>query len=102
MSEHKAPNVKVYLAVFAALMALTVVTVLVSYWHLPMLLAVALGMAIATLKAGLVGAVFMHLKGEKALIYWLLVVTVFFGIHLIIWPIMDSSALAENRASHVP
>ena len=29
------PNVKLYIAVFAALMILTVVTVLVSYWHLP-------------------------------------------------------------------
>lgn len=56
------PNVKRYLMVFAALMVLTVTTVAVSYLHLPIALAVLLGVFIATIKASLVAAFFMHLS----------------------------------------
>jgi cytochrome c oxidase subunit IV len=68
MSDHK-PDVKLYLVIFGALLILTVVTVLVSYWHLPPSAAIAVGLAIASFKAGLVIAFFMHLKGEHKLIY---------------------------------
>ena len=73
MSDHK-PNVKLYLAIFGALLVLTVVTVLVSYWHLPPAAAITVGLLIASIKAGLVVAFFMHLKGEHKLVY------VFLGI----------------------
>jgi cytochrome c oxidase subunit IV len=81
--EH-APNVKLYMGVFAALMVLTVVTVWISKFHLSIGQAVALGMFVAGIKAALVAAVFMHLWGEKKLIYWLLGLTAFFGAFLII------------------
>ncbi len=79
-----APNVKLYMAVFAALMVLTVVTVWISKFHLSIGQAVALGMFVASVKAGLVAAVFMHLWGEKKLIFYALGLTVFFGAFMII------------------
>ncbi len=51
---------KGYLAVFGALMGLTVLTVIASRLHL----GVGVAVAIAALKASLVGAFFMHLKYE--------------------------------------
>lgn len=100
MTEHATshrPNVRLYLMVFGVLMVLTVVTVLVSYWHLPPVLAITLGLAIATVKVGLVAAFFMHLKGERVLIYGLLGVTLFFMAILFILPITDSVATSDHR-----
>lgn len=106
------PNVKVYLAVFAALAVLTVVTVAVSYLHLPITGAVFVALAIATVKAGLVATFFMHLKGERALIYGLLAMTLVFMGFLFILPISDTAAIADKMihaevpapapAGHVP
>ncbi len=79
-------HVAVYIRVFAALMALTVVTVGVSYLHLPLALAIFVALVIATLKAGLVAAFFMHLSGEKRIILAALLLTVFFFIFLLIFP----------------
>lgn len=92
-----APDVKAYMMVFGALMVLTVVTVGVSYIHLPPVAAVALGLAIATVKAGLVAAFFMHLKGERTIIYGLLGVTVFFMAILFWGPLKDSGDLSPRR-----
>ncbi|MBI5629502.1 MAG: cytochrome C oxidase subunit IV family protein [Elusimicrobia bacterium] len=98
MKGHSQADVKLYLAIFGALMVLTVVTVLVSYLHLPIAAGVAVGMAIATLKAGLVAAFFMHLKGERIVIYGLLGVTIFFMSFLFLAPIKDSVSIADRRA----
>ena len=62
-------HVKIYLRVFAALMVLTVVTVAVSRLELSVPLAIALGLFIAAVKAGLVACYFMHLISEKKLIH---------------------------------
>ncbi len=56
-------HVRGYIGIFGALLALTVVTVGVSYLQLPTAPTVALGLAIATAKATLVVLFFMHLKG---------------------------------------
>lgn len=100
MTKGHAPNVKAYLAVFAALAVLTVVTVCVSYLHLPVIAGVVVALAIATVKASLVAAFFMHLKGERPIIYGLLGVTVGFLILLYVIPISDSVALSD-RLTHV-
>ncbi|MBI3551028.1 MAG: cytochrome C oxidase subunit IV family protein [Elusimicrobia bacterium] len=99
MSDHStaAHDVRPYYFVFGALLVLTVVTVLVSYWHLPPGPAIAVGLAIATVKASLVAAFFMHLKGERVIIYGLLGVTTFFVIILFLLPITDSNWTSERR-----
>lgn len=70
-----AAEVRTYLSTLAALLALTVVTVGLSYVQMPPTPTVILALAVATLKAALVAAVFMHLKGERAIVYWTLVLT---------------------------
>jgi len=93
---HQPPHVKAYIAVFAALMVLTVVTVTVSKLHLPITMAVFVGLVIATFKASLVAAFFMHLKGERFLIYGLLCLTMVFTGLLFLLPISDSAAIADK------
>ncbi len=92
------PNVKLYVGVFAALMVCTLLTVAVSKFHLPRPQAVALGLAIALVKASLVGAIFMHLWGEKKLIHKFLYVAAFFAAILVL-PIIDF-ALQGARIPH--
>ena len=58
-------HVVIYVRVFAALLALTAVTVGISYLRLPLPQAVTLALAIAAFKVSLVAAFFMHLAGEK-------------------------------------
>lgn len=79
-------HVTVYMRVFFALMALTVLTVGVSYIHLPLALGVTVALVIATFKASLVAAFFMHLKGEKLIILAVLALTVFFFAFLLVYP----------------
>lgn len=98
--EHR-PNVKLYLMVFAALLVLTVLTVGASYLQLPHVPAIILGLLIAAVKAGLVAAFFMHLKGEHRLIYSLLGLTVFFLAYLLFLPLADHYALMD-KFQHPP
>ena len=77
-------EVRRYIGVFGALMVLTVATVAVSYLEMPVLPAVLVAIAIASLKAGLVAAFFMHLKGERAMIYWPLALTMFLFVGLLL------------------
>lgn len=52
-------------------------TVAISSLQLPATPTVAFGLTIATAKAALVALFFMHLKGERAMVYWPLALTVF-------------------------
>jgi len=61
--------------VFGTLFVLTIVTVAVSYLHLPHLPAVAVALTIAGFKATLVALFFMHLKYERATVYMALGLT---------------------------
>src|SRR5688572_22631953 len=69
-------HVRVYIIVFVALMALTIITVAVSYLDLPPALAITVALFVATIKGSLVACYFMHLISEKKLIYAVLVITV--------------------------
>jgi cytochrome c oxidase subunit IV len=71
-------EMKKYLTVFAALAGLTVITVAIAQMHLPTWQAVSLALVVASIKAGLVAAVFMHLLSERRLIYAVLLITMFF------------------------
>lgn len=86
-----AKHVRTYLIVFGALLVLTVVTVAVSYLHLPFGPAVALALVIATIKGSLVACYFMHLISERKLIVWILVLAVLFFFFVLIGPWMTET-----------
>lgn len=67
-----------YYVVFVALLCLTAITVGVSYLRLARPAAITLALIIASIKAGLVAAVFMHLISEKKVIFAVLLITVLF------------------------
>ncbi|WAC19236.1 cytochrome C oxidase subunit IV family protein [Luteolibacter sp. SL250] len=88
---------KTYIWIFLALLVCTVVTVLVAtqewldfgrhgFDHVDAIV----GLAIATLKASLVGAIFMHLNHEKKSIYW-----IFFGAFVFALALFGLTAFAE-------
>ncbi len=78
-----------YWVVFLALVALTVITVAVSYLDLSPGMAVLVALAIACFKGGLVAGVFMHLISEKQAIYAILLLTVVFFAVLMLGPAMS-------------
>ncbi len=76
-------HVRRYMGVFLALLLGTVVTVAASY--IPFKsneVNIAVALAIATVKATLVAAIFMHLSAERWTIYRFLIITVVFAIGL--------------------
>ena len=81
-------HVKVYITVFVTLMVLTIVTVAISYLHLPVPQAVGVALLVATIKGSLVACYFMHLISEKKLIYAVLALTVAFFLALLALPIL--------------
>src|SRR5687768_3504279 len=84
-------HVRVYITVFVALMALTIVTVAVSYLDLSTGAAVAVALFIATIKGTLVACYFMHLISEKRLIYAVLLITAIKFVALLLLPILTDS-----------
>ena len=84
-------HVRVYITVFVALMALTLITVAVSYLHLPPAMAIGVALLVAIVKGSLVACYFMHLIAEKKLIYIVLLVTVAFFIVLLALPVLTHS-----------
>ena len=81
-------HVRVYITVFVALMALTIITVAISRVHLPVPIAVSVAMLVALVKGSLVACYFMHLISEKKLIYAVLALTAFFFIALLALPVL--------------
>src|SRR3990172_6528257 len=84
-------HVRKYLYVFYSLMVLTVVTVSVSYVHLPFIAALTVALIIASIKAALVAGYFMHLISERKMIYAILVLTVVFFVALMFLPMLHHS-----------
>ena len=84
-------HVRVYITVFVALMVLTIVTVAVSRFHLPVPIAVTVALIVAIIKGSLVACYFMHLISEKKLIYAVLGLTAFFFVALLALPIFTVS-----------
>jgi cytochrome c oxidase subunit 4 len=83
-------QVRGYMVVFFTLLALTVITVGVSYLHLPVHQAVAVALTIACFKASLVLLFFMHLISERQLIFVILAFTVAFFLVLLFLPILTN------------
>jgi cytochrome c oxidase subunit 4 len=102
MSEHTAEeirrHVRVYLYVFAALAALTVITVAVSYVHLGLAGNVAVALVIAVVKGSLVACFFMHLISERKMLYGILLLTVVFFAVLMLLPLGSE---ADQQGEHL-
>jgi len=81
-------HVRVYVTVFVALMVLTIVTVAISYVDLPVPMAIAAALLVATVKGTLVACYFMHLINEKRLIYAVLLLTLVFFLVLLALPVI--------------
>ncbi|HVA67543.1 MAG TPA: cytochrome C oxidase subunit IV family protein [Elusimicrobiota bacterium] len=100
---HAAPNVKLYMLIFGALAFLTLLTVLISYIHLPPGPAIAAAISIAVIKSSLVVLFFMHLINERPIIYGILAVVAFFVLFLYLGPMADTIATSGRRpAQSVP
>jgi cytochrome c oxidase subunit IV len=95
-------QVKIYITVFVTLMALTLITVAVSYLHLPPAMAIAVALLVATVKGALVACYFMHLIAEKKLIYAVLVITVAFFVVLLALPVLTHSNGYWIHEDHPP
>ena len=94
MSDHAVDidrHVRIYITVFAALMALTIITVLISRVHLPVPIAVTVAMLVAIIKGSLVACYFMHLISERKLIYAVLGLTFAFFLALLALPVLTHS-----------
>jgi cytochrome c oxidase subunit 4 len=90
-SDHAADidrHVRVYITVFVALMVLTVITVAISRFHLPIAMAVTVALLVATIKGSLVACYFMHLISEKKLIIAVLALTAVFFAALLTLPVV--------------
>ena len=91
MAGHSVEEIKketrVYVLVFVALAALTLVTVGVSYLDLGVAGGIALALLIAAIKGSLVAAFFMHLISERRLVYAVLILTAAFFLALIFLPL---------------
>ena len=79
-------HVRIYITVFVALMVLTIVTVAISRFHLPVPIAVTIALLVAVIKGSLVACYFMHLISEKKLIYAVLGLTAVFFVVLLALP----------------
>jgi cytochrome c oxidase subunit 4 len=93
-SDHAADidrHVRIYVTVFVALMALTIITVAISRVHLPLPIAVTVALLVATIKGTLVACYFMHLISEKKLIYAVLALTAVFFLALLALPAVTVS-----------
>jgi cytochrome c oxidase subunit IV len=84
-------HVKTYYMIFGALMALTIVTVGVSYLELSTPLAVTVALIVATIKGSLVALYFMHLLHERKVIYWVLTLTLIFFIFMMFVPLLTNT-----------
>lgn len=96
--EHR-PDVGLYIKVFGALMVLTLITVLISKFHLPRPQAIALGLFVASIKAALVGAIFMHLWGENKVVHNMLYITLV-GAAILVIPMIDFALLSHKIIDH--
>ena len=94
-------HVKTYLMVFGALMVLTVVTVGVSYLHLPVSMAILVALVVATIKGSLVAMFFMHLLHERKLVYYVLILTVVFFVFLMFLPVLTNLDVVELTTGRV-
>jgi cytochrome c oxidase subunit 4 len=83
-------SVRTYMMIGGALLAFTGITVAANLLQLSVPAAITLALIIATIKASMVAAVFMHLSHEKRWIYGSLLLTVAFFVVLIFVPLFTT------------
>ena len=89
-------HVRTCIVIFVALMALTMITVTVSYLDLPVPAAISLALCIALVKGSMVLSIFMHLVSEKKIIFWSLSLTFIFFIFLMIIPVITQEDIIKQ------
>ncbi len=87
-------HIPLYWGIGTALFVLTIVTVAVSYLRLAIVGALIVAMIIATIKGSMVAAIFMHLKGEKKIIWGTLILCAFFFVVLMALPVLTTQDIA--------
>jgi len=103
LAEHMAKHVRGYLIVGAVLIGLTGFTVYLSYCDFGSLRNNwIIAMIVATIKVSLVGAIFMHLKGERWTIWRFLFFTAFFvaGLFLLTLFHWFDPIFSTNHTTH--
>ncbi len=95
VTSHETHSVRGYIFVFVALIAGTILTVWASYIHFGSPeINIAVALTIATVKAFLVVAYFMHLISERKMIYLVMSFTAFFFAALMgltVWSLQPNS-----------
>lgn len=86
--EHHIIPLKTYLAVFAALLVFTVITVVAAQFDFGAANTI-IAIGIASVKAGLVMAIFMHMKYDDKLYIVIILTSVFFLIVMYFFSVLD-------------
>jgi caa(3)-type oxidase subunit IV len=96
--EHEHMPLKTYFIIYGALLVLTVVTVGVSVIGLPSTLSIVVAMAVATVKAVLVGTWFMHLKYDRKFNVFVFLASFWFMAIFFIFTMTDLSSRGDILA----
>jgi cytochrome c oxidase subunit 4 len=92
-------SVRTYMMIGVALLVFTGITVAANLLELSVPAAITLALIIASIKASMVAAVFMHLNHEKKWVYGSLLLTVAFFVILIFVPLFT---IMNTFGTHVP
>lgn len=96
-AKHVDKHVKAFTVVLILLVIFTGITVGVSYLKVSVAAGITVALIIATIKGTMVGAIFMHLKGEKVLVYYILALTLAFFIGLIFLPVFTQENSVQDH-----
>ena len=91
-------SVRTYLAIGAALLVFTGITVAANQLTLAVPAAITVALIIASIKGSMVAAVFMHLNHEKKWIYGSLILTVVFFVVLLFVPLLT---ISDTIGTHI-
>jgi cytochrome c oxidase subunit 4 len=81
-------HVRTHVAVFAALMGLTIATVSASSLHVVISVAIAVALILAIVKGSMVAGFFMHVTNKTRIIHWALILTGILLVALMFLPVL--------------
>lgn len=97
---HHISPLSTYIAVYLGLLVLTVVTVLVSYAELPPAQSIPAAVAVASVKAFLVAAWFMHLKYDKRFNIFIFCAAIWFMAVFFLFTLFDLTSRGAVLEAH--